>query len=807
MLPQLVKDVLGIKSGSKVNSEDSFNFPIKTIKDVMQDNENRFKLVAKVSPVNGELLTVVQLGEVADAIQGALVSFEGRIGIYIQSERVDIQANLSNIDKRKEELNSEFKILQLEEQRKSLAAMGNMTRNVLNFYVVLEAKEKNILTAEQILSDAFINVKNELESQEMFADRLYEHEIKELLYEKMNPESCQYEPYSEDWDIENIIPENTKRYKDGRHLEINNRIYRFYSITKYPTTVDKYRWLRKLFRIKGDINIAIILNPKNKATINKELSKAVDEASRKSIDPANDAATKLQYKAEEKSANDMIQELGSDNVNLYDVNITIGVSATDINELDTQCNIVRSRISSTYCQSTELKYKGFEPFFTILPLLADNIITRNYVWNLSTKDVASIIPFDSSELMESKGVLIGLNETSKGLVITNFRNRIYNNSHTCILADSGSGKSYFIMCDAIRNIPYVDYTILFDIKGDLVFPFGKRHIFSATAGTISNPFHIRNTVIDSESASDNGKNDVGAFLTQKIMDVIVFMKWIIKDMSTYDESLLEEDIRDAYEKCGLTFKSTELPTEFCTMSTLKEIQDVKIKNTEGMEKERRTFIRACLKPYTTGAYSKLFNGQTNWDFDEFTVFDISNIPEALKPPLYDILLKDTWQFCKKDGTKNPSKIDLYVDECHEFADEKNPQTLAFLSTKLIKQGRGFGVRVITATQNLPDFLSIPKYGQAIIDNSFFKLFMRLGESDLPVAQKLYHFSEGEMRVIKGSNTKKKGSKGKGIFICGSQRVIIQTRASKYELEIIDPEQFEEIYKVPSRYFNKEVEVI
>ena len=97
--------------------------------------------------------------------------------------------------------------------------------------------------------------------------------------------------------------------------------------------------------------------------------------------------------------------------------------------------------------------------------------------------------------------------------------------------------------------------------------------------------------------------------------------------------------------------------------------------------------------------------------------------------MYDILLKDTWQFAKKDGTINPTKKNIYVDECHEIADPKNPQTLEFLSVKLSKQGRGFGIRLITATQNLPDFLSIPRYGQAIIDNAYFKLFMRLGESD------------------------------------------------------------------------------
>ena len=77
--------------------------------------------------------------------------------------------------------------------------------------------------------------------------------------------------------------------------------------------------------------------------------------------------------------------------------------------------------------------------------------------------------------------------------------------------------------------------------------------------------------------------------------------------------------------------------------------------------------------------------------------------------------------------------------------------------------------------------------------------MRLGESDLPVAKKLYNFSPNEIKFI--SSNKKTGNKGRGIFIVGSQRVAIQTRASKEELEILDPKQYEEIYRVKSRFYN------
>jgi putative methionine-R-sulfoxide reductase with GAF domain len=194
----------------------------------------------------------------------------------------------------------------------------------------------------------------------------------------------------------------------------------------------------------------------------------------------------------------------------------------------------------------------------------------------------------------------------------------------------------------------------------------------------------------------------------------------------------------------------ELQEKYPTLTTLSEIMSEKITSdrTSGQSQEVRQNMLASLNPYIKGAYSAMFNGQTNWDYGFHTVLDISALPEAVKKPTYDILLKDTWQFCKYDKRKTKR---LYVDEAHQFADPDNPQTLKFLST-CIKRGRKYGISFVTATQNLPDFLSIERYGQAILDNSYFKLFFRLGETDIPVVKKLYNFSEPELKILRGSSS-------------------------------------------------------
>ena len=802
-MKQLIFDVLGIKSKEK-KEDQIFNLPIKQIGDICLGTDGKYKLIMKVSPINGDLMDDSDISEVANAIQGALASYEGRLQILIQSEKIDIDKNIANMDQVQQLLNDEVKVELLQSQKDYLLSMKKKIKNVLNFYVVIETKGKDYIVAEQTLEDYYLSMKGELEGQDLYTTKLEERDIKELLYERLNPDSSQDQPMQADWGIEQIMPMNAKRHKDGRHLEIENYMYRHYAITNYPQEVDKYRWLRKVFNFNDRIFISITLTPKNKATINEDLSKAIKEIGRKQFEAKEDHI-KQRYTAQIESARQMIQEIGGDNVSLYDTNITLSIGAKDMKQLNRLSSNLLAKVSSSYCQATELKYKDFDPFFTTLPLLVENKITNNFVWNLTSKDIAALIPFDSSELMEDKGILIAENVVSRGLAIIDMYNRIYNNPHLCIIADSGSGKSFWIACHIIREVPYRDYIIQFDVDGSARFPWAQKYKFSPTTGIITNPFHIRNTTLTTDDQSTG--SEVGSFLAVKIMDLITFFKWIIPEMTSFDEALLEEDIRDTYDSKGLNFDSKELPQELPIISDLVSVMRNKIDQGKESAKanESRENMIVSLKPYESGSYSKLFNGQTNWEYHPHVILDVSALPEAVQKPMYELLLKDTWQFCKSHGTldKMPVKITkkVIIDEAHIFADPKNQQTLKFISTELLKQSRKFGVSVVTATQNITDFTSIERYGQAVIDNSFFKIFFRLGENDHALAKALYGFSDKEMKVIKGRTVKGKGGsgKGKGIFMAGSQRILIQSKASKDELEIIDPVQYEEIYGIKSRY--------
>ena len=63
-----------------------FDLQIDTIENDLLVQGNKYKMILKVSPINGELLNSEALEQITQALQGALSSFGERKGIYILSK-------------------------------------------------------------------------------------------------------------------------------------------------------------------------------------------------------------------------------------------------------------------------------------------------------------------------------------------------------------------------------------------------------------------------------------------------------------------------------------------------------------------------------------------------------------------------------------------------------------------------------------------------------------------------------------------------------------------------------------------------
>lgn len=769
--------------------------------DLIQTRDGRYKIVAKVSPVNGDLLSAEDLDEVVGAINDALNSFNGRVQISIVTERVNVERNIAFFEEEIQKQNREIYIELLEQQREHLMKMANKARTVLSFYLVMESSFTKYSQAYDELIDAFKSVQDNLESKDMICHRLEKNDLRKLLYEKLNPETSFHHPWYEQMRDELIAPKQI--FDRGSYLENDGRFYKFITLVEYPTSVEGPRWLSKIFKIRGDLDISFFLNPRSKTEIQKSLSNSIKELKRKLGSEKLDEATKKHIQTEIEDADYLLEEIGGENQSLWDVTVVIAVNATTKDELDSLTKRVMSAIAGCRCVGYELKYYNLDPLWCALPILYQCEMLKQYKWPMTSNVLATIVPFDSSELQQQRGVFIAENATSNGLVIYDrFDKTKFKNPNGTVVGESGGGKTFMLSCDIIRMVPFLDYTIIIDPEREYHFPFGKRVIFSARSPHVTNPFHIRSTVMDEDQEEDSDVDTtvtLGEYLPSKILDLMTFFKWIITNLKPEEEGLLEEDIRDTYARVGMRFDTVELPKDpaaFPTLSTWKEVVEEKINDPAlSYERDSRKRYLAIMRPYIEGAYAIMFNGPTNWDFDFLTVLDIHELSETVQKPLYYLLLNDIWELIKKDRSQRKG---FYVDEAHLLADEDNPLAMKFLQ-RINKRIRKYGGYLVVATQNLDDFLSIGKWGTAIINNSFIKTFFTLGPTDQRIVKELFRLSEKEMKVL----SKQRGQ-GRGIQIVGSQRIEIQTQGSEYELEIIAPDLYQRLYGKKSR-FVREIE--
>ena len=809
---------------AKTRPIQDIKFPIKNdtdLGDVFKTNDNKFKACFFVVPINKKTMSQTDLTKVAESIQIALCSVDvQRIGIYIQSERYNIQRNIVNVEERinhkkiqAEPLLERFLI----EQNQQLKTMTSKLSAIKRFYIVVESKNKDIIPATSFMEEIEESMRKGLEGGGLSLIGLKEYGVKRMLYERINPDLSSLVPYHDKMGLYDIYPRNVIEFEDNQTIQVNKRLYRHYAISDYPDTVNDFNWMDELFEHQAFINFAIVMNRKPEKEALEMLSKTADKAN--ALKLSAEKAHKVQeYQDEYDSSIHMIKEIGSNKNRYFDTSIICSVSGTSAENLDRECNVFESAVGRCFCSSTPLMNKGLDPWYTTMPLLHTTIITDNYTHPLTAKDIGSMIPFSSSEFIEDKGNIIGKNkQTDSPVVIDVFNDIIHNNPHIQIIGDSGVGKSHLIRTLVKRMLPYRDYIINFDLDGSFRLPFCDKIKFSSTSGVITNPFHIRNTQFSKDDSSASS-NNVGDYLNFKILEMLDFYKYILKDK--YDESIVLEDIEDCFDKIvGLNYDSTELPSIFPTMSDHYNLNQSKIdsmKNDDDQEEERkaRLSIQRVLKHFHQGVYKRYFNGQTTWDFRKLTVFDLSATPDAIKIPLYDILLKDTTQFLKKDGTIDfMSELinkSIIIDEEHIFADDEYPQTLKFIAQDLVKMIRKYGVQVIGATQAAYDILSIKKWGQAIFDHSYFKIFFMLGRSDIQGDIATYYdFTEEERKILVGSEQGqaselvKLSNIGKFVLMMGGQRIICESVNTQAELEYISPKAFKRETGQTSRYISDE----
>lgn len=771
--------------------------PFSAYDEYLKMKDGTYRCLIKVTAVNSDLLTEDENESIVEALQEVVNSVPGVQQITVSSERLNVDEYIEYLQYKFEETKDRFFMERLNHMITHVKRYAKNQRNTKSFYYSFCSINKDYQRAKEDFEEHIKQIEESLSAVEIYIKVLNFDSGKQVLYEKMNPNTSLAQPYTKGMSIDSMAPDRIQNM--GTHMIVDGMYYRFYTITDYPMVV-KPGWLSRLFNLRGSVDTSIILSPTDKTKVIKSVSKSIGELNYRSRQ-ALPADEKLRIDRDKISAEQLLMELSAENENVFNVCITIAVKEKNLKDLDTACDRLQTSIGSARMRSRMLSYMGLDPFWLSLPITYPSVHLKhkNMNWPMQSSIIGSILPFNSSDLIMSTGVVKGKNPNTNSLIITDRRDRhAADNPNEVILAPSGRGKSWYAKADITRELSQGTKIVVIDPDREYLFDYGERVVFSVGSKYCTNPFHIRSAILDLDEESSGDETyteDVGQFLMRKIADLIPFFRWIYPAMNSteaanlteairimYNDTLVPDPLTQGMKKLGLNFQSKELPSVFPTLTDLDAVIEANFKDS-------LQNLQTNIRPFVTGIYKSMFNGQTNWSMDkQLTILDINTLSDEVQKPMMHLLLMDIWEYFKRDRKE---KKGFYVDEAWKLASPDNPQTLKFLF-EIAKRIRKYGGYLTTITQNVSDFFNTGEknYGQAIFDNAFSKLFLGLSPKDhTTLVETGFTFSQKETNILK-----KRKSKGRGVYMFGSTRVEIQTTPIMDELQFIDKEEFAKLRK-------------
>src|SRR5205807_4477347 len=133
------------------------------------------------------------------------------------------------------------------------------------------------------------------------------------------------------------------------------------------------------------------------------------------------------------------------------------ITAESVTELNKLTTLLETLMSTKLFYIKTATFQQLEGLQSILPR-GQNILAQKR--NLDSSTAALTFPFVSSELVQESGILYGINRSNNSLVILD-RFSLHN-ANSIIFAQSGSGKSYAMKVEILRQLMQGTKVIVID---------------------------------------------------------------------------------------------------------------------------------------------------------------------------------------------------------------------------------------------------------------------------------------------------------------------------------------------------------
>ncbi|MCB9789478.1 ATP-binding protein [Candidatus Nomurabacteria bacterium] len=551
---------------------------------------------------------------------------------------------------------------------------------------------------------------------------------------------------------------------DFNTLEVGEWFFRTFFISGYPRFVGP-NWLSPIVNFENSLRISTFYYPVDSKVILQKLKKKIGEMEatlysqmegRKVVDASMKVAL-----TDAQQLQDSIAE-GTEKFFHFGMYVTI--QSKDKEQLEKISKNVVSTLASINVTAKPALLQQEQGFISTQPLGLDKLfITRN----MDTTSLATTFPFVTSELTMDHGIMYGINQHNRSLVV--FDRFDMENANTVVFAKSGAGKSYFVKLEAVRSMMLGTELIIIDPEREyerLAASVNGSYIsFSQDKGDKMNPFELSGLGEDEDE------------LRMKMLSLQGFFKLMLGELNSIELAILDRALILTYREKGITLDpSTQKNANYPLLEDLYKVL-------KGMAESEARSMSSRLERYIIGSAAGVFNEKSTIEINNpFTVFSIRDMPEELRPMSMYLMLDYIWTKIRKDQKRRL----LVVDEAWYMM--QNEDSAKFMYS-IAKRARKYYLGLTTITQDVDDFLQ-NDMGRAIITNSAIQFLMKQSPTAVERLQKVFNLSEGERQYLLTAD------KGQGLFFAGQNHVAIMVVSSQAEHELIttDPKDLERMKK-------------
>lgn len=552
---------------------------------------------------------------------------------------------------------------------------------------------------------------------------------------------------------------------ESSYLKIGKIYARTLYVYGYPRQIFT-GWLSPIINLDEVIDLSLFIYPvesrvvlenlKRKVTqleanynINQEKGRVRDPGLEAAISDAEELRNKLQ--------------VGEERFFRLSVYLTIyGDSLDDLNKIERKVEGIFGQ-SLVYTKPATLQME--QGFTSSIPLGTDLLqISRN----MNTGALSTSFPFTSAELSHNDGVLYGLNRHNQGLVL--FDRFSLENANMVVFAKSGAGKSFAIKLECLRSLMMGTEVIVIDPEDEyraLTEAVGGSYLrLSLASETRLNPFDLPKVVDPDEADNALRANIITLHGLLRLMmggALGAAQGGASTGLTPAEDADLDAALINTYAKAGIT---NDPLTHSATPPTINDLYEV-LNAMAGNGKQ----LAQRLRKYTQGTFSGIFSAQSNVDIsNKFTVFNIRDLEDELRPVGMYIVLNHIWNRVKSDKKKRL----MVVDEAWQLMKHEDSANFMF---SIAKRARKYGLGLTTISQDVEDFLS-SRMGRAVVSNSSIQLLLKQAPSAVDIVADTFKLTGEEKARLSQFPV------GEGLFFAGLNHVVIQILASQTEAQLI-----------------------